>query len=190
MESTPGNGYPLLAGWVTLPPGTGMEYPPPQLDGVPTPAWTWDGVSPHLNTWDRYPLPTKVGQTHTCENITSRRFIIYIGVNGVCVHDFLTCHRRNLGPETGVSPFSCLQTDTCKNIISLCILHADGKNASTVHISSRIDSLHRISNIDYLTELSFVSDTTSHVGLCLFLESIEHDFIKALMIHTHIQLVT
>ena len=28
------------------------------------------------------------------------------------------------------------------------------------------------------------------LGLCLFLESIEHDFIKALMIHTHNQIVT
>ena len=30
--------------------------------------------------------------------------------------------------------------------------------------------------------MSFVSCTTSHVGLCLFLESIEHDFIKAMKI--------
>ena len=36
---------------------------------------------------------------------------------------------------------------------------------------------------DFWSELSFVSYTTSHVGLCLFLESIEHEFIKALMIH-------
>ena len=43
---------------------------------------------------------------------------------------------------------------------------------------------------DFWSELSFVSYTTSHVGLCLFLESIEHDFIKALMIHTHNQIVT
>ena len=35
----------------------------------------------------------------------------------------------------------------------------------------------------------FVSCTTSHVGLCSFLESIEHDFIKALMIHTDNQIV-
>ena len=28
----------------------------------------------------------------------------------------------------------------------------------------------------------FVSGTTSHVGLCSFLESIEHDFIKAMKI--------
>ena len=34
----------------------------------------------------------------------------------------------------------------------------------------------------------FVSCTTSHVGLCSFLESIEHDF-KALMIHTDNQIV-
>ena len=39
-------------------------------------------------------------------------------------------------------------------------------------------------------EVSFVSCTTSHVGLCLFLESIEHDFIKALMIDTGNQIVT
>ena len=43
---------------------------------------------------------------------------------------------------------------------------------------------------DFWSELSFVSCTTSHAGLCLFLESIEHDFIKALMIHTHNQIVT
>ena len=36
-----------------------------------------------------------------------------------------------------------------------------------------------------ISEVSFVSCTTSHVGLCSFLESIEHDFIKALMIYTH-----
>ena len=30
----------------------------------------------------------------------------------------------------------------------------------------------------------FVSCTTSHVGLCLFLESIEYDFIKAMKIQT------
>ena len=41
---------------------------------------------------------------------------------------------------------------------------------------------------DAWSELSFVSCTTSHVGLCLFLESIEHDFIKALMIHKHKQI--
>ena len=35
----------------------------------------------------------------------------------------------------------------------------------------------------------FVSCTTSHVGLCLFLESIEHDFIKALLIHRDNQIV-
>ena len=43
---------------------------------------------------------------------------------------------------------------------------------------------------DFWSKLSFVSCTTSHVGLCLFLESIEHDFIKALLIHTHNQIVT
>ena len=36
----------------------------------------------------------------------------------------------------------------------------------------------------------FVPCTTSHVGLSLFLESIEHDLIKALMIHTDNQIVT
>ena len=30
--------------------------------------------------------------------------------------------------------------------------------------------------------MNFVSWTTSHVGLCSFLESIEHDFIKAMKI--------
>ena len=43
---------------------------------------------------------------------------------------------------------------------------------------------------DFCSELSFVSCTTSHVGLCLFLESIEHGFIKALMIHIDNQIVT
>ena len=43
---------------------------------------------------------------------------------------------------------------------------------------------------DFWSELSFVSCTTLHVGLSLFLESIGHDFIKALMIHTHNQIVT
>ena len=38
--------------------------------------------------------------------------------------------------------------------------------------------------------MSFVSCTTSHVGLCSFLESIEHDFIKALKIHTDNQIMT
>ena len=41
-----------------------------------------------------------------------------------------------------------------------------------------------------ISEVSFVSCTTSHVGLCSFLESIEHDFIKALMIHTYNKIVT
>ena len=36
----------------------------------------------------------------------------------------------------------------------------------------------------FSSELYFVSYTMSHVGLCLFLESIEHDFIKVLMIHS------
>ena len=43
---------------------------------------------------------------------------------------------------------------------------------------------------DFWSELSFVSWITSHVGLCLFLESIEHNFIKALTIHTDNQIVT
>ena len=42
---------------------------------------------------------------------------------------------------------------------------------------------------DFWSEFSFVSWTTSHVELCLFLESIEHNFIKALMIHIHNQIV-
>ena len=41
-----------------------------------------------------------------------------------------------------------------------------------------------------ISEVSFVSYTTSHVGLCSFPESIELDFIKALMIHTDNQIVT
>ena len=43
---------------------------------------------------------------------------------------------------------------------------------------------------DFWCESSFVSCTTSHVGLCLFLESIEHDFIKAQMIDTDNRIVT
>ena len=50
---------------------------------------------------------------------------------------------------------------------------------------ARVDSVG-----DVCTELSFVSCTTSHVGLSLFLESIEHDFIRALLIHTYNQIVT
>ena len=46
-----------------------------------------------------------------------------------------------------------------------------------------------------LLEISEVSFLFFHAplhmfGLCLFLESIEHDFIKALLIHTHNQIVT
>ena len=36
--------------------------------------------------------------------------------------------------------------------------------------------------------MSFVSCTTSDVGLCSFLESIEHDFIKAIMVYTNYQM--
>ena len=42
----------------------------------------------------------------------------------------------------------------------------------------------------FLKSALFVLCTASHVGLCLFLESIEHNFIKALMIHTDNQIVT
>ena len=41
-----------------------------------------------------------------------------------------------------------------------------------------------------ISEVNFVSCTTSHFGPNSFLESIEHAFIKALMIHTHNQVVT
>ena len=41
-----------------------------------------------------------------------------------------------------------------------------------------------------ISEVSFVSCTTLHFGLSSFLELIEHDFIKAFMIHTHNQIVT
>ena len=41
-----------------------------------------------------------------------------------------------------------------------------------------------------ISEVSFVSCTTSHVGLSLFPESIEHDFMKALMIETDNKIVT
>ena len=40
---------------------------------------------------------------------------------------------------------------------------------------------------DFWSELSW---PTSHVGLCSFLESIEHDFMKALMIDTDNKIVT
>ena len=38
--------------------------------------------------------------------------------------------------------------------------------------------------------MSFDSCTTSHVGLCSFLEPIEHDFMKALMIDKDNKIVT
>ena len=38
--------------------------------------------------------------------------------------------------------------------------------------------------------MSFVSYITSHFALCPFLESLERDFIKALMIHIDNQIVT
>ena len=41
-----------------------------------------------------------------------------------------------------------------------------------------------------ISEVSFVSYTASHVGLCSFLESIEYDFMKALMIDTDNKIVT
>ena len=41
-----------------------------------------------------------------------------------------------------------------------------------------------------ISEANFVSCTTSHFGLLSLLESIEHDFIKTLMIHTDNQTVT
>ena len=41
-----------------------------------------------------------------------------------------------------------------------------------------------------ISEVSFLSCTTSHVGLCSFLQSIEHDFTKALMIDTDNKVVT
>ena len=41
-----------------------------------------------------------------------------------------------------------------------------------------------------ISEVTFVSYTSLHVGLCSFLESIEHDFMKALMIDTDNKIVT
>ena len=38
--------------------------------------------------------------------------------------------------------------------------------------------------------MSFASCSTSHFGLCSFLESIEHDFIKAMKIQTGNSIVT
>ena len=90
--------------WDGVPPTwtPGMEYPHPghtpgcetplphQLDGVP-PTQTWDGVLPPPtsvgwgtpSSWSAGrgtpPPPPKVEQTHTCENITSRRTSYAVG---------------------------------------------------------------------------------------------------------------
>ena len=75
---TLGTPAPIIQTWPGGTPGT----PPVQTwDGVP-PTQTWDRVPPprpgmgypHADpqTWDGVP-PLKVEQTHTCENITSRR---------------------------------------------------------------------------------------------------------------------
>ena len=46
-------------------------------------------------------------------------------------------------------------------------------------------------NLLEISKVSFLLFHASlHIGLCLFLESIEHDFMKALMIHTDNQVVT
>ena len=47
-------------------------------------------------------------------------------------------------------------------------------------------------NLLKISEVSFLllHAPLHMLGLCLFLESIEHNFIKALMIHTHNQIVT
>ena len=60
---------------------------------------------------------------------------------------------------------------------------------ATASVSCSANCTREESVGDFRSELSFVSCTTLHVGLCLFLESIEHDFIKALMIHTDNQIV-
>ena len=61
-------------------------------------------------------------------------------------------------------------------------------SGSSVWCSDNLASQESVG--DVWSELSFISCTTSQVGLCLFLESIEHDFIKALMNHTDNQIVT
>ena len=59
---------------------------------------------------------------------------------------------------------------------------------SSVSCSANCDSNESVGK--EISEVSFVSCTTSHVRLSLFLESIEYDFIKALMIDTCSQLLT
>ena len=54
-------------------------------------------------------------------------------------------------------------------------------SGSSVWCSDNWASKEYVGN--FLSELSFVSCTSSHVGLCLFLESIEHDYIKVLISH-------
>ena len=49
--------------------------------------------------------------------------------------------------------------------------------------------LYRLQGRNLLT-ISLFHTPLHMLGLCLFLESIEHDFMKALMIHTHNQIVT
>ena len=71
-------GYPLSAGWGTPHPDLGWGTllgqerwaTPHHLDGVP-PVQTWNGVPPV--SWIGYSPRPKVEQTHTSENIISRR---------------------------------------------------------------------------------------------------------------------
>ena len=78
---------PTIQTWDGVPPPTIQTWdgvlPPPTIqtwDGVPPPTiQTWDGVLPHppsrpgMGYPFPLPPPLKVEQTHTCENITSRR---------------------------------------------------------------------------------------------------------------------
>ena len=60
----------------------------------------------------------------------------------------------------------------------------------TLMLSLPTDLDRNLLGIRFLKWYLFVSCTTSHVVLCSFLESIEHDFIKVWMIHTDNQIVT
>ena len=76
-----------------------------------------------------------------------------------------------------------------KKYISLKIVHSRVEQTTSVSCSANWASKesvgHEISEVNFV-----VSCTTSHLRLFSFLESIEYDFIKALMIHTDNQIVT
>ena len=84
--SRPGMGYPLSARWGTPHPYLVWGTPSQEGWGTPLPV-SWMGYPP--------PLP-KVEQTHTCENITSRR-TTYAGGNNICIYIFF--FHVNVGEE-------------------------------------------------------------------------------------------